>query len=237
MEGLTKKEKKELKRLEIEQKLQKASIKRVYKKILFWIIGLLAVGLVIWGVSSAVSSSKNQPTDSEILKITSNDIATGSATTKANLIEYADFECPACATYSRYIELLKDEFPNDLRVAYRFFPLPQHKLISSQVAYAAYKQGKFWEMYLLLYDNQRTWVNSSGPEAIFDDYAKKLNLNLDKFRNDRDSDSTKKFINDQLDQGIKLGVNATPTFYLNGNKIEPAGYEEFKSLIEAEIKK
>ncbi|OGH07791.1 MAG: hypothetical protein A2W22_01085 [Candidatus Levybacteria bacterium RBG_16_35_11] len=235
MEKLTKKEKKELKKLEREQQFEKENKKKTYQKFAYWIAGIVVLALIIWGIVAAASSTKNQ--ESIVPPISSNDIATGSATAKANLIEYADFECPACATYSKYIELMKGDFPEDLRVVYRFFPLPQHKLISSQVAYAAYKQGKFWEMNKLLYDNQTTWVESSDPNPIFDDYAKQLNLDLDKFHQDQNADSTKKFIEDEYNKGLNIGIDHTPTFYLNGREVEPSSYEDFKSLVEQEINK
>ncbi|OGH08811.1 MAG: hypothetical protein A2152_02960 [Candidatus Levybacteria bacterium RBG_16_35_6] len=235
MEKLTKKEKKELKRLEKEQQLEKNKKQGTYKTIVYGVIGLVVLALIIWGIVATASSTKNQ--GPVVPPISSNDITTGSATSKANLIEYADFECPACATYSKYIELMREDLPKDLRVVFRFFPLPQHKLISSQVAYAAYKQGQFWEMYKLLYDNQEKWTGSSEPQPLFDDYAKQLNLDLDKFHNDQNADSSKKFIEDQYNQGLNIGIDHTPTFYLNGNVIEPTSYEEFKALVENEIKK
>ena len=237
MEKLTKKERKELKKLVLAEKLEKENRQKTYKKVASWIVGLVILGLIIWGVVAVVSNPKEE--SSAVLPISSTDIATGSANAKANLIEYADFECPACADSSKFVEQLKIDFPKDLRVAYRFFPLPQHNLgmISSQVAYAAYKQGKFWEMYGTLYDNQTKWSSSQNPQPLFDEYAKQLNLDLTKLHVDQNADSTKKFIEDQYNEGLIIGITYTPSFFLNGKLIQPANYQEFKSLVQDEINK
>jgi len=238
MEKLTKKERKELKKQENLQKLEKEQKQKTYKKIAFWIVGIVILGLIIWGVAAVVSAPKDESSNT-VSPITSADVATGSATAKANLIEYADFECPACAEYSKFVEQLRTDYPKDLRVAYRFFPLPQHQygMLTAQVAYAAAKQSKFWEMYKLLYDNQASWAASPNAQGIFDDYAKQLNLNLTKFHNDENADSTKNLINNSYNQGINIGINSTPTFYLNGNVISPTNFNDFKSLVQNEINK
>jgi protein-disulfide isomerase len=111
-------------------------------------------------------------------------------------------------------------------------------LISAQAVYAAGLQGKFWEMFDMVYENQESWSDSTQPKTIFTDYAKKIGLNLNKFNSDMDSDLTKKFITDEQSQGLDLGINATPTIFMNGKEIQnPATYEEFKKLIQDEINK
>jgi len=236
MEKLTKKERKELKKLEKLQKMEKENKQKTYKRIAYYIVGLVILGLIIWGVVSVVTTPK-EPNSS--LNINPNDISTGSATAKANLIEYADFECPACAEYSKFVEQLRTDYPKDLRVAYRFFPLQQHKygMLTAQVAYAASKQEKFWQMYQLLFDNQATWAASDNAQSIFDVYVKQLGLNLDKFHSDENADSTKTLINNSYNQGIDIGITSTPTFYLNGNLISPTNFNDFKALVQNEINK
>ena len=235
---MTKKERKELKKLEALQELEKKNKQKTYKKTAYWIGGFIVLGLIIWGVVSAVTTPKGS-TAGLSLNINSSDIATGSATAKANLIEYADFECPACAEYSKFVEQLRADYPKDLRVTYRFFPLQQHRygMLTAQVAYAAYKQGKFWEMYKLLYDNQATWAASDNGQGIFDGYAGQLNLSLAKLHSDENADSTKNLISNSYNQGLDIGITSTPSFYLNGNLINPSDFNDFKSLVQNEINK
>lgn len=165
---------------------------------------------------------------------------TSSDSAKVTLIEYGDFQCPACGAYFPLVKQISEEFNKDLRLVHRFFPLTNvHKnaMIAAQTAYAAGLQGKFWEMHDKLYENQSSW-SDTNPRETFIGYAKDLKLDLDKFKKDLDADSTKQFINQSVNSAISIGVNSTPTFFVNKMKIKnPAGYEEFKKIIQDEINK
>ena len=111
-------------------------------------------------------------------------------------------------------------------------------MISSLAGYAAREQNKFWEMHDMLFQTQNSWANSQKARETFIDYAKKLNLDIDKFTKDIDSGEAKNFINDTYSKGLAIGVNSTPTFFINGSKIQnPQTYNDFKSQIENEINK
>ena len=193
---------------------------------------------------NAANAPLTPPPPAEIQNVppvSKTDFIRGNPNAKVTLIEYADFQCPACAAMHETIKELQDNFKDNLRLVYRFFPLTeihQNSLISAQAAYAAGLQGKFWEMFDMVYENQESWSDSPQAKSIFADYAKKLNLNLNRFNSDIDSDSTKKFITDEQSQGLDLGINATPTIFMNGKEIQnPATYEDFKKLIQDEINK
>lgn len=158
--------------------------------------------------------------------------------TKVTLIEYADFQCPACSATYPIIKKLEEDFENDLRVIYRFLPLTnihQNSMISAQVAYAASLQNKFWEMHDLLYENQDSW-GSAQTKAIFVGYAKQLGLDVNKFESDIDSETTRKLIADKADEAIALGISSVPTFFVNGKYAQNlTTYTEFKKIIQNEI--
>jgi protein-disulfide isomerase len=214
------------------------------KEIVIWfaVIAVLIGGL--WLLISAVNAPTTPialPEIKNVPAVSKTDFTIGSSSTKVTLIEYADFQCPGCAIMHAIIKKLEADFKDNLRLVYRFFPLTnihQNSLTSTQAAYAASLQGKFWEMYDMIYENQDSWSNSSDAKSIFVDYAKKLNLNLNKFNADIQSDSTKKFITDEQNKGLDLGINATPTIFMNGKQIQnPTTYEDFKKLIQDEINK
>jgi len=214
------------------------------KEIIIWfaVIAVLIGGL--WLLINAANAPLTPPPPAEIQNVppvSKTDFIRGNPNAKVTLIEYADFQCPACAAMHETIKELQDNFKDNLRLVYRFFPLTeihQNSLISAQAAYAAGLQGKFWEMFDMVYENQESWSDSPQAKSIFADYAKKLNLNLNRFNSDIDSDSTKKFITDEQSQGLDLGINATPTIFMNGKEIQnPATYEDFKKLIQDEINK
>ena len=212
------------------------------KEIGIWtlVVGILIGGL--WLLVAAVnnSSSPSNPISITAPEITKDDFSIGTASAKVTLIEYGDFQCPACGKYFPFVKNLESDFKNDLKIIYRFFPLNNihpNAMIAAQAAYAASKQNKFWEMHDKLYENQDLWANTQ-PRNIFIDYAKELGLNLDRFGADIDDNATRKFINDEEDKGTSAGVNSTPTFFVNGKSISnPSTYEEFKKIIQNEINK
>lgn len=230
------------------------------KEIGIW-VGIIAVLIGgLWLLITAVNNSpspssepievKNLPEVSKDDFIKDSESASGSARlpspageanggqAKVTLIEYGDFQCPACAAYFPLVKQLSGEFGKDLRIVHRFFPLVNvHKdaMLAAQTAYAAGLQNKFWEMHDKLYENQNSW-SDTNPREIFIGYAKDMKLDLEKFRQDLDADSTKQFINQSANSAISIGANSTPTFFVNKMKIKnPANYEEFKKIIQDEI--
>ncbi len=205
-----------------------------------WVIGFVVIILGAFGTMALASRHTTLPSgyavaqDTVNFTITDQDHAEGPANAKATLIEFADFQCPACGAYFPFLERLHTDFPNDLRIVYRYFPLRQihfQAQNAAQVAEAAGLQGKFWEMYTELYTNQQKWVNSAGKSA-FDEYAKNIGLNMDQYNADVDSRKVKDRIDLDLKNGNDIGINGTPTFYLNGKKMEnPQSYEAFKAEI------
>ncbi|TSC84289.1 MAG: DSBA oxidoreductase [Parcubacteria group bacterium Gr01-1014_13] len=152
---------------------------------------------------------------------------------KVTLIEYSDFQCPACGAYYPMVKQLGQEFKN-LTIVYRHFPLPQHgnAKIAAQAAEAAGQQGKFWEMHNMLFDNQNTWSSSNFAVETFNAYAQTLGLDIDKFKADFNSEKTKTKISADYESGSSE-VDGTPTFFLNNKKIQnPQNYAEFRNIIQ-----
>ena len=198
----------------------------------FTIIGVIVIvgvmfGLVYLGTKSNQGGQITLPSDID----TSQGI---------KFLEYGDFQCPACAAYNPILMTLKEEYAGKIEFAYKHFPLKQHKNAepSAYAAEAARNQGKFWEMDILLFSGQNEWANSEKPLEIFKKYAQSLDLNIDTFVADYNSSEIKKKVSSEYAEGVGLGVNSTPTFFINGKKINnPGSYEEFKSIFEQLIQK
>lgn len=242
MENLTKKERRGLKKLESEEKLKKERRVKLIKKIGLWIGTIAVVAVSIWGLIALVNNDSLPQKAINLPPISKNDIVWGiPEDAKVTLVEYADFQCPACRNYFPLIRQLEKDFGDKLLVVYRFFPLTQihqNAMLSTQAAYAASKQNKFWEIHDVLYENQTLWANSSNAKDLFIEYAKKINLNVSQFINDLNSDATKKFVNNEENSAISIGVNATPTFFVNGNMIQnPQGTKAFKQIIQDALNK
>ncbi|GDX62406.1 hypothetical protein LBMAG33_7160 [Candidatus Levyibacteriota bacterium] len=167
-------------------------------------------------------------------------VKSGSISASVTLIEYGDFQCPACSKYHFILKQLEENFKKELKVVFRHFPLTNiHKnaMLAAQSAHAAGLQNKFWEMHDLIFENQDKW-SDTDPIVTFIEYANALNLDTKKFVEDMQAESTKKFILDQQLKGSTAGVMSTPSFFLNEKLIEsPSDYEEFKKIIQDEINK
>ena len=153
------------------------------------------------------------------------------------LEEYSDFQCPACAAYYPIVKQLSEEMQGTLKVVYRHFPLRSiHKNsdVATRAAEAAGEQGKFFEMHDILFERQNNWSPDINPSVLFFTYAKELNLDSEAFKAAYKSSDIKKRVERDYQSGIQRGVDSTPTFFLNGKKIEqnPRSYDEFKALLE-----
>ncbi len=159
---------------------------------------------------------------------------TGKIGGKVTLVEFADYQCPACAVISPYIREIANQFKDnpDFNFVYRNFPLSQHKnaVISAEAAESAGAQGKFWEMAELLYKNQAEWENVAEPIEIFAKYAGELKLNSVQFRLDLQMHKYQPKINADLQDAIALNLNKTPTIFLNG--VEVVDLNNLKAQIE-----
>lgn len=219
---------------EIRDKQKETSNKM--KRMGMWIGGIVVLGLCVWGLIALVNTPTTPNTTNLTAPAVSNtDIAQGPKNAKVTLIEYADFQCPACGAYFPVVQQLRQQYGNKVLFVYRYFPLTsihQNAMLAAQAAEAARQQGKFWEMHDMLYQHQNDWATLVDPKPVFQGYASALGLDKDKFNADMVSSDTINFINKEEDAGTQAGVNATPTFFLNGKEIQnPASADDFKKLI------
>jgi protein-disulfide isomerase len=153
----------------------------------------------------------------------------GSPNAAVTLVEYGDYQCPYCGAAHRSLKEVERIVGDDLRFAFRHFPLSQiHPLAlpAAEAAEAAGAQGKFWEMHDMLYENQA----HLEPPAILR-YAGAIGLDLDRFAADLESGKHTTKIREDFMSGVRSGVNGTPTFFVNGVR-HNGGYDP-ASLIEA----
>lgn len=209
----------------------------IFKQIVFWVGIIIGISLVVAGMIYLVSLQQTPSSNGDLVIdniITSEDWIKGSRDAKVTLIEYSDFQCPACAYFSPVLNQLSEEFGNDLALVYRHFPLPSHKNAKpmAMIAEAAGKQNKFWEMHEIIFTNQNKWSNSSDVTEIGLDYAKQIGLDVERFEKDLNSSELKKEINGIINANSKLGISYTPSFFLNGKLIpNPRSYGDFKEVI------
>ena len=135
------------------------------------------------------------------------------------------------------VQPLLQDYPNELQLVFRHFPLTSihpNAFAAARAAEAAGTLGKFFEMHDLLYERQEEWSSNPGAASLFRDYAQELGLDISAFNDAYSSSSVTNRINRDVKTGQSQNVSSTPSFYINGEKVEPnpRNYDEFKSRIE-----
>jgi len=149
----------------------------------------------------------------------------GSDSNKILLIEYGDYQCPSCGGAHPNVNALMEEYNDDVTFIFRNFPLTAihpNARAAAAVAESAGLQGKFWEMHDKLYETQSDWSNLDATQrtSVFESYARDLDLDIAKFNEDLAAKPVNQKINFDLALGKQSGASATPTFYLNGEKLD-----------------
>lgn len=234
----TKKERKELRWQEKARGKMEHQRTKTIKKWVKWIaIIFIIVGSIsgiFWGGSSEPAAPAN-----ETLSTVPDDWTKGNKDAPVTLVEYLDFECEACGAYYPVVKRLSEEYKDEVKFVVRYFPLPGHKnsMTSALAVEAAGRQGRYWEMNNIVFENQRDWGEKPVADPkIFENYARQIGLDIDQYSEDIASQELKDRIERDRSAGKKLDITGTPTFFLNGKKINnPRGYEDFKALIETAI--
>ena len=206
------------------------------KRFLFWGLIVIILGGTVFALAKLPKKEIASPGQGQVVQlatITAADWVAGNKESAVTLVEYSDFQCPACAAYYPLIKKMLKENSQDFQFVYRHFPLRQHAQAkdAAYAAEAAGRQGKFWEMTDLIFNGQTSWAGKVNAKDIFLEYAKSLNLNLEKFNQDRNSGEIKDRVEKDLQDGLGIGANSTPSFYLAGRKIQPRNYDEFVNFI------
>lgn len=244
--------KKELKEM---RKLEEARQKSMEKKagMTKWItigaISTIFLGFFIFLVVSLRSSNPSlNPNSASQVELSSSGeyrIASDSTTPieerVVTLTEFADFQCPACKQYHPIVKSVLDLYPEQVVLNYKHFPINSihpNATPAALAAEAAGEQNKFFEMADILYERQEAWAGLPNPEEVFLSYAEELEMDLEKFKQDLGSSELAKKIESQRTEGINAGVNSTPSFFVNGIRIEnPSDISGFQAAIDAELEK
>ena len=151
----------------------------------------------------------------------------GKPDSKVVFIEYGDFQCPSCGGAFKPIKEATEEYKDKVTFIFRNFPLTSihpNARVAAAAAESAGLQGKYWEMHDLLYGSQTEWSSLNGDQRtdVFVNYAGSLGLDKEKFRVALASTEVNRKISFDQAVGGKIGVDATPTMYLNGEKLSEA---------------
>lgn len=205
----------------------------------FWIV----LAVIIVGFFGFIIFNKDKTSDSS-----STASAQGSSNfygkedSPVTITEFVDFQCEACYAYYPYVKQIKEQYKDKVRFQVRYFPIEggDHKFArqSARSVEAAARQGKFWEMHDLVFEGQKQWEQLQDPQDTFNEYARSIGLDMAKFESDRISSDVNSVINKDLLDVKKIGGDGTPTFAINGKKVENPGptMDALSKMIEDALK-
>jgi len=156
----------------------------------------------------------------------------GKQDASVRVVEYGDFQCPACAAAYPGVKKLSEEYGDRVTFVYRHFPLRQHQFAkkAAEAVEAAGAQGKFWEMHDKLYENQQNLA-----ETDLTRYAEELGLDIARFNQELTGSTYAALVEQNLAAGLDAGVGATPTFFVGEQRIEGADIAALKAAIDAAL--
>lgn len=213
------------------------------------IVSIIAIFAFLFLVYSATNKPQSSGTVyKETITIKPTDHVKWAKDKKHILTEYADFQCPACKGYATVIKDQIEasgsgmpEVTKNITYVYRQYPLTaihQHAMEAAQAAEAAGRQGKFFEMGDKLYSTQEQWAELPKATDFFMKLAKQLKLDEKKFAADMKDEAIKNKIEKDLVSGNSVDVQGTPTFYLDGKKLEGINsFDDFKKMLADTAKK
>lgn len=161
-----------------------------------------------------------------------------SADEEVTLVEFLDFECESCRAAYPLVEQLRKDYAGKVTFVIRYFPIQTHKNANNAAVAveAAARQGKLEQMYTQMYETQAQWGEKQTSQApLFRTFAVMLGLDMAAYDADVKDPATLSRVEKDRQDGLALGVQGTPTFFLNGKQLMPNSEEEFRAAIDAAL--
>lgn len=212
-------------------------MKKDQKFILFFVL-VVAAGFILF---AKMFKADQQKGIIDVTRVNTADLikdhspSLGPQDAPVTVVEFLDPECEACKMMDPIVKGLMKEYEGRVRLVIRYMPFHGNSLLAASVLEEAREQGKYWEALSTLFYYQPQWGDHHNPKPeLISKYVKDLGVKL---ADDKEliKEHQWKIDKDQAD-GIKVGVNATPTFFVNGRKLQDIGYEPIKEAIENELK-
>lgn len=160
----------------------------------------------------------------------------GPANAKVVLVEFFDPECEGCAAFHPILQKVLSEHKDDVQFVARYMLFHGNSHYAALALEGAGKQGKYWEMYNFMLERQNEWSHQKEPvNYIFEKFAKELGLNIEEFNKSYEDVTFKAALAKDMADGHQLGVQGTPTFFVNGKMLMRLSYEDLKGAITSEL--
>jgi protein-disulfide isomerase len=191
---------------------------------------------MVLGITAYNSNQANNTGVDESLLIREDSPTLGAEDAPVTIVEFLDPECEACRAAFPAVKQLLEDYGEDVRLVVRYLPLHNNSVLAAVATEAAGEQGMYWEMQEELFVHQTEWGEQQTPQtALFITYAEEIGLNIEQFTNALDdADILAKIERDHGDAQA-LGLTGTPTFFINGQLVEPLSLDRIIEMIEAEL--
>jgi protein-disulfide isomerase len=207
--------------------------------IILWAIVIVVLGGILFMMSRVNPAGNSAPAGDLRTSVSESDWSTGPSDATVTIVEYSDFQCPACRSYSPVLKSVLDDYPENVRLIYRHFPLTTihpNAVLAARAAEAAGNQDSFFQMHDALFAGQDEWENERHPDELFIEYAGNIGLDVDKFTNDFQSKDSLDAVNFDRFDAEAMNLNSTPTIFLDGERLDPIpSGQVLTNLIEAKL--
>jgi protein-disulfide isomerase len=160
----------------------------------------------------------------------------GKAEGSVYLVEFLDPECESCRAFYPHVKQMMSDYEKDLTIVVRYAPFHKNSKFAVKVLEASRNQNRYWETLELLFKYQPQWASHHDPqpERIWE-FLPEIGVDIDKIKRDMNDPEIEKRLNQDIEDGKKLGVKRTPTFFVNGKPLDEFGPQPLRNLIENEI--
>jgi protein-disulfide isomerase len=212
------------------------------------VLGIVAVVLVgatvLAGVLYSRAKQAAAPAPPPAATVASNDSVyvrphshfIGPADAKVTIVEFLDPECETCRAMYPMVKQVMAEFQGKARLVIRYMPFHQNSLFAASALEAAAEQKKYWELLEAMFAAQPMWADHHHPRPeLIPEIAKQAGLDMDAFNQALSKPAHKQKVEIDQADGKTLGVNGTPTFFVNGKMLQQLGYEPLRALVAQEL--
>jgi protein-disulfide isomerase len=212
------------------------------------IIGIITVIVVVVGVMFAGGQSGQKGSLPEITVkpealVREDSLRSTGANPKVQIVEFADFECPACAMMHPALKRIKAEYKDKIDFVFRVIPIHSNSVLAASAVFAAREQGKMMEMHDIVFEKQEEWtkygIKEKEVSALLENYAAQIGLDIVKYNSDLISNASKykAIIDKDAADATLMGIRSTPTGIINGKPLirGVVSYDRLKAMIENEL--
>lgn len=209
------------------------------------LIGSVAIIAGLFYFASQYMKTEQKPKEEAVFRINRDRLVKpyspkmGPETAKITLVEFLDPECEACARFYPFVKKILAEYDGQIHFVVRYMLFHNNSQLAAQATEAAGKQNKYWEMQAQLFERQHEWGGHEKKASAkdFEKIAAELGINMAQFRKDMNDEQTLKNILADFQEGPSVGVQGTPSFFVNGRMLYELSPETLKMLIDDELKK